>query len=147
MRTGRWLLGITASALGARSAQRADWGRRRNSALPPGKMAVTRSRLPSRTAPESGACSGIATAIALAREQRRNTVRIDTPLIATAQNFALSISEKITATVTETKSVGCIILAQTSTAVAEPLLKDAGVPVYSSPRLAVKETMRVAQLG
>ncbi|MEO9874442.1 MAG: hypothetical protein ABJM26_05965 [Anderseniella sp.] len=50
--------------------------------------------------------------------------------------YALSISDTIKAALTS-DSPDCIVLAQGSMAIAEPLLADTGLPVLSSPRLGV----------
>jgi hypothetical protein len=59
------------------------------------------------------------------------------------EGFARSIAASVRKTATAIPDLACIVLAQASMAVAEPLLADLAVPVYSSPRLAVEATLRV----
>lgn len=61
------------------------------------------------------------------------------------QSFAASIAGAIRDQFAADGQPSCIVLAQASMAVAEPLLADIGVPVYSSPKLAVAEVLRVAR--
>ena len=67
------------------------------------------------------------------------------PLFETGdmQGFAEAIAARIRSEAARAP-VGCVVLAQASMAVAEPLLADLDAPVYSSPALAVAETLRVA---
>ncbi len=58
--------------------------------------------------------------------------------------FAGSIADSIRQTFASEGRPSCIVLAQASMAVAEPALTNTGIPVYSSPRLAVAETLRIA---
>ena len=97
-------------------------------------------------------CSTLGPAVAIARRDQPNIVRIDDPLVQKAwpyfergetQKFAAAIAAKIRAVVGDTSNVGCIVLAQASMAVAEPHLEYLGVPIYTSPSLAVEEVLRV----
>jgi hypothetical protein len=58
--------------------------------------------------------------------------------------FAEAIAARVRTAAAEIDGLACVVLAQASMAVAEPLLADLPVPVYASPPLAVAETLRVA---
>jgi hypothetical protein len=60
------------------------------------------------------------------------------------ERFAQSIANSISGSLAQDGRPDCIVLTQASMAAAEPLLVDIGIPVYSSPRLAVLETLRLA---
>ena len=59
--------------------------------------------------------------------------------------LAEEISHRVGQAVRAEADPGCVVLAQASMAVAEPLLSDLGVPVYSSPRLAVDAVLNAAR--
>lgn len=59
--------------------------------------------------------------------------------------FAAAIAAEVKTVAARKPRLGCVVLAQASMAAAEFLLQDLGVPIYSSPRLAVAETLRAAQ--
>jgi Asp/Glu/hydantoin racemase len=61
-------------------------------------------------------------------------------LPAYAASIAATIKDKLS-----TVNADCIVLAQGSMAVAEPLFQDAGLPVLSSPRLGVMRALEMLQ--
>ncbi len=65
-------------------------------------------------------------------------------MAAFAETIANFVSQSVRAQAARAP-VGCVLLAQASMAAAEPLLQDLGVPVFSSPGLAVDATLRAAR--
>lgn len=61
-----------------------------------------------------------------------------------ARAFARAIADAVEARVAAGGRPGCVVLAQASMAVAEPLLEPHGLPVLSSPRLAVRHAVGLA---
>lgn len=59
--------------------------------------------------------------------------------------FAAEIAQQIEADLAEHGKPDCIVLAQASMRVAEPLLLQIGVPVLSSPLLAARRAVEIAQ--
>lgn len=61
--------------------------------------------------------------------------------------FAENISHRVRRALGDEADAACVVLAQASMAAAEPLLADLGLPVYSSPRLAVEAVLSAAIEG
>lgn len=61
--------------------------------------------------------------------------------------YAASIAESVRTEVANTSNPDCIILAQASMRVAEPLLTDLNVPVFSSPTMAASRAIQIAENG
>jgi hypothetical protein len=61
--------------------------------------------------------------------------------------FAAEISRRVRQALEDEADAGCVVLAQASMAAAEPLLADLGLPLYSSPRLAVEAVLGAALAG
>ncbi len=57
--------------------------------------------------------------------------------------FGRSIASSVRADIEEHDQTGCVVLAQASMATAEVHLRDIGIPVYSSPALAVEKALKI----
>ena len=62
------------------------------------------------------------------------------------ERFGRDIADAIKLAIDKDSSVGCVVLAQASMAAAQPYLEDLGIPVFSSPALAAKRAMAIANL-
>lgn len=58
--------------------------------------------------------------------------------------FAEEISHRVRQALGDEADAACVVLAQASMAAAEPLLADLGLPVYSSPKLALQAVLSAA---